>query len=167
VITLGLLGKPFGFKGEIHFYPYNSKTESLKSGLRYIIFQKKENTFKITLESLRTKHDGFILKFKEYHSKEDVSQVTNYFLALEKEQLPSLKEDEFYLEDLMGMSVWNDSQNLQIGEIEKISFNHAEQAIIHVQSKNYPQLEVLIHPFVKKVDLKQRRCYIILPDYEE
>ncbi len=167
MITLGLLGKPFGFKGEIHFYPYNSKTESLNSGLQYIIFREKDKTSPITLESLKKKHDGFILKFKEFHSKEDVSQVTNYFLALEKDQLPPLKDDEYYLEDLIGMSVWIDSQNQQIGEIEKISFNQAEQAIVHIHSSIYPQLEVLIHPFVKKVDLKQRRCYIILPDYEE
>lgn len=167
MITLGVLGKPFGYKGEIHFYPYNVHTHCLHAGLELFFSQDQQNLRSVILETYKKKHDGFILKFKNYDAKETVSQLTHSFLAIAKEHLPPLKEDEYYVEELIGMSVFEMEREQNVGVIEKVSFNQAEQTIIHVQTPNHATWEILVYPFVKKVDLKLRRCYIILPDYEE
>lgn len=167
MVKLGLLGKPFGYKGEMHFYPYNLKTQSLIIGQEFVLQNKTGPVAKITLETCRAQKDNFILKFKEFDSKEGVAQITNATLALERKHLPVLPDGEYYLEDLLGCSVLDFTTEQVMGVVEQFSFNHADQTILHVRSELYPQLEVLVHPFVKKVDLAHRRCYIIIPDYED
>lgn len=181
MIALGILGKPFGFKGEVHFYPYNEKTQSLIVGQEFFIRKNSGISEKKTLESCRAKNSTFILKFSGCDSKEEVALMTNCALVIDRKKLPLLPEGEFYLEDLLHFDVFEfdgefqdefkDKQEnkllIPIGKVEKFSFNHADQTILHIASKSYPQLEVLLHPFVKKVDLQNRRCYIIIPDYAE
>lgn len=64
------------------------------------------------------------------------------------------------------MDVYGIDSNQLVGVVQSFYFNHAEQSIMVILCPDGTSVDVLVEPFVKKVDLKLRRCYITLPEYE-
>lgn len=167
MVTLGILGKPFGLKGEIYFYPFNPKTESLSPNLSVTLKNPKNPTLIKKIEKIRWNNDAALIKFADINSKEDAALLTHAELCIERSQLPPLEANEFYLNDLLGFDVLEVEGTQSIGQVTGFTFNHANQSIMHIKLSKNQTLDILVVPFVKKVDLSERRCYIIIPDYEE
>lgn len=165
MINLGLFGKPFGLKGEIYFYPVNVDSHSLKLNQQVVISKSDQSTITSIITQLRWQNDSVVMKLQGIDSKEAAGLITHSHLLIERDQLPELSESEYYLHDVVGFEVYSEDGKFQ-GIVDHFSFNHANQSIMHVKSQG-KILDLLVKPFVKDVDLQQRRCYIIIPDYEE
>lgn len=167
LLALGILGKPFGLKGEIYFYPFNPQSESLTPDSTLTLKNPQGLSYSKKLEKIRWHNHALVLKFTDIDSKEDAALLTHAELCLDRSQLPELAEGEFYLQDTLGFEVLEVEGSEVMGHVVSFSFNQANQSIMHIKTNKNQFLEILVVPFVKKVDLSSRRCYIIIPDYEE
>lgn len=168
MVILGVLGKPFGLKGEIYFYPFNPQIHSLSANSTVLL--KQPDTMLISeakIEKFRWHNDSCLLKFHHINSKEEAAKYSLYELAMKRNQLPVLSDNEFYLNDVLGFDVLEEDGNEVIGQVMGFTVNNANQSIMNIKMIKNQFLEILVHPFVKKVDLQARRCYIIIPEYEE
>ena len=157
LVSIGKIINVRGLKGEL-------KVKSLTdfSSLRYkkgneLYIENEDtgekNTYKVDSHSKSGDFD--YVHFSGITTIDDAQKFKNCYIKISIDKLPSLKENQFYFYQLIGLKVFTDNNQL-IGEVIEI-INNGAQHIIKVRDKN--QKNVLI-PFVKafinNVDLENK-----------
>ena len=101
-----------------------------------------------------------IIKFREINSIDEVISLKNAYLTVSKDIIQDfLQEDEFYIDDLVGINAYDSDNNL-IGTVSGVA-NSTGQDILFI--KNSENKEYLV-PFVKKIvpeiNLKEKKIVI-------
>lgn len=170
-VGIGVVGRPFGLKGDVIFHLYNEQSKTLTSNMN-VFLKSKDSSDYVTLQLETTKkHSGkLILKFVGINDLDEVKKLVQFELYVLRSELSNLQEGEYYLCDILGFEVFEHPDtlnNLSIGNVKSFSMNNAFQTIIHILLKTGKEIEILAYPFVKSVDLKRSRCYIMIPEYVE
>ena len=98
----GKIGKPKGFKGEVNII-IDKNTPLLPDNLNEIFILVGKKLINYPLSSFKTTPKGNALaKFEGMTSDSDVNRIKNLSLYLTKKMLPILKDNEYYLHDLVG-----------------------------------------------------------------
>lgn len=111
-IRIGYLSKVHALKGELKVVFFNESSKSLKDNqIVFLVDEKKNDILKKKIESIiYTKIDNRI-KFFEINSKEHAEKLRGLFLEIYRTDLPELKKGEYYLNDLLGFSIYDESKN--------------------------------------------------------
>ena len=114
----------------------------------------------LTVTSARFHKDIVILKFKEINSVNEAVELKNLYVKVDKSIISAyLEKDEFYIDDLVDLDVYDESENL-IGEVDHVvNMNHEDLVVV----KDLVGKEHLV-PFVKElvpeIDLKNGRITV-------
>ena len=108
--------------------------------------------------------NGFAARIVEVATKEDADGLKGTQLYADRDQLPSLPDDEFYHTDLIGLSV-SDAGGTSVGTVKAVH-NHGADDLLEI-TKAGSSATVLV-PFtqaiVPTVDLEAGRIVIDPPD---
>lgn len=162
LLSIGKILSFHGIKGELKV-GYTQGKESQLKNIKEIFAVKEENPsylIKLTIEQLRFHKNFAIIKFKEINSVDEVLEVKGAFLKAKKSELEKyLEEGEFYVDDLVGMDVF-DIEGNDIGEVKGI-IDIKEENLLEISDKNNKKYLI---PFVKdlvpEVDIKNRKVVI-------
>lgn len=156
-ISIGKILNFHGIKGEAKIgYSNRSFIENAK-----LVFAGN-NKKQLTVSSVRFHKNFAIIKFKEIDSINELMEFKgqNIYIAKEK-AVEALDENEFLINDLIGLSVFDNEENF-IGTVEEVRKSVAED-IICVKSQDENKELVLI-PFVSElvpiVDIKNKKIII-------
>ncbi len=105
----------------------------------------------LIVERIRYIQKGLVIKPKGYDSRNDVERLKGAFVYVNRNDLPELNEDEFYLADLEGLKVV-DKKNNPIGKVGWFFYNGAHHIMV-VYKKNNPKKQIWV-PFVKDAVIK-------------
>ncbi len=162
LFRIGVLTKPHGVKGEISVYPTTDDVQRF-SFLEecYIIGTGNNKTpKKVTVEGCKYKKNQPVLKFKEYNSIEEVEQLRNMELFVDREHAIPLEEGEFYLSDTIGCRVI-DSATGEFGVVEDYMTNLADQVIFIIKCDDGSTINIVNVPaFVTKVDIENKQIFV-------
>ena len=156
--VLARLGKPHGIKGEFTVEVRTDRPdERLTPGST---FATDPDIGTLTLKSARWHRDRLLLAFAEVPDRNRAEEIRNTLILAEQETEED-DEDAWYLDDLIGLSVFADEE--KVGEIVDVT-NGVAQDLIHL--KHVEGHEVLI-PFVTaivpEVDIEGGRITITPP----
>ena len=150
LIPIGQVVAAHGVRGEIKFRYYNA----LGAGtLRYpaLVLEQDGKEFELR-PSLVRRHKGFFLiKFKELDSLEEVSFLLGRELSVRENDLPLLKDDEWYDYQLIGLQVV-DEQGKRVGKVTEVLHTKANDILAVTGEKEF--LLPLIDEYVTAVDLE-------------
>ena len=155
-ISFGKILNFHGIKGEIKL-GYSRGREEFIAGLTQIYVQTVKGEFKkLTFQYVKFTPKAAIAKFKEFDNINDILEYKGCSLFIEKVAASnSLEEDEFLINDLIGMEVY--MNNLFSGVVTGVSNNGASD-LLSVKTKSD---KICLVPFVKAivtdVDTKERR----------
>lgn len=96
---------------------------------------------KVTIKLLRENSNGdLICKFNNINNRNDAEKLKNHKIFCARADFPKLSDDEFYIEDLKGLSVV-DNNFINIGKITNI-FNFGGGDIVEIKftNSNKPEL---------------------------
>ena len=147
-LEIGILGKTKGLKGEIYFYPHNEETLNPFKGSEVRLAKADGEKLVIVSHSVKAPKKR-LLRFDGHEKIEDVESYVNSKLFFPKADLPELEEGEYYLDDLIGFSIYDASSNL-IGSLKSFYFNNAHDVAV-LESPQKTDLEV---PFVDELILE-------------
>lgn len=105
---IGGIVKPHGVRGEMKVYPMTDEPERFRK-LKNVIVQKKngaEETRKV--ESARFFKNMVILHLSGIESCDEAEAYRGAALFVERKDAVALKENEYFIADLMGLSVFLD-----------------------------------------------------------
>lgn len=152
-IIVGRFGRPHGIKG---FITVHSFTEPRDNILRYTDWHAYINRQWQPLKLLRVEiNDKSILALVEgYKEREQAAALTNVEIAVDRAQLPSLEEGEYYWHDLIGMQVVN-QQGLLLGTVVEIMPTGANDVLVVEGNKRY-LVPYLLDKFISDINTNQR-----------
>jgi 16S rRNA processing protein RimM len=105
-VEVGRFGSVYGVRGWIRIHSYTDDPENIFDyGPWYT--QAGDNLKEIVLTEWKRHGDGYICKLEGFDQREESQSMTGKSVFVDESSLPPLPEDEFYINDLMGMRVIN------------------------------------------------------------
>ncbi|SMN11216.1 16S rRNA processing protein RimM [uncultured Candidatus Thioglobus sp.] len=116
-----------------------------------------------TLEIVKGREQGktIVAQIQDINDREQARLMIGTDIYIEKSQLPTLKQNEYYWEDLIGLEVIN-QQNISLGKVSNLMDTGANSVLIVQGEKEH--WVPYIKPFLCEVSLEKQQ---ILVDWDE
>jgi len=152
-VVVGKIGTSFGIKGWLKVTTFSDQL--LDYSPWYIT--KDPGWQEIKIEDGREHGRGLIVKLSGLNNPEQAKLLTGKLIAVKRSQLPALKKNEFYWNDLLGLTVVN-QQGETLGTVSYLMETGANDVLVVKKDKEYaiPYLPDVI----KQVDLEKRIIYV-------
>ena len=155
-IKIGKIVNTVGLKGEVKVYNYSDSIE---------IYETIESIYvedRLTvIENVRAQKNMVILKLEGADDRNAAEELRGKELYITEDDLPELPEGQYYVRDLIGMSVTEEDGNL-LGHVTDVLQNTA-QDIFEVESENGKKLLIpKVDQFVLDIDAEKREITIRL-----
>ena len=116
LILVGQVGGAFGVRGEVKITAFTADAMAL---VGYSPLLKADGSVGLTLTGARPDKKGIVARAGEIATKEQADALRGLKLFVPRERLPEPDEDEFYLSDLIGLEVRDDSQAV-LGKVRSV-----------------------------------------------
>lgn len=151
--VIGIVLKPQGLKGEIKVKSISPYPERFK--LLNKIFVKKEKIQAYSIQSVRVSDKFVFLKFNEINNREQAEDLRDCEILIEKSDLLELKDQEYYIHDLIGCQVCtNDGQD--IGELVQVSQFSSNDVYVVKNNQGKEILIPAISEVIRQIDLEKK-----------
>ena len=154
LVLVGAVLSAHGIKGEVIL---KSFTDPLTNLFNFILCDEKQNPVNIKLVSERS--NKLICRIAGVANRNDAEAIRGTKLYCPRSAFPQLPEDEFYVEDLKGMKIVDESLN-QLGFIKNV-MNFGAGDIIEVEFDDKTK-DSELYPFTKLFFPCISERYIIL-----
>lgn len=108
LIAIGKIVKPKGLKGRLKAVSYMESPGMLEGQQTVLIGTDDRSASPHHINSITVQGRNLILGFHGIDTIEAAEPLKGQFLYLSRQWLPPLEEDEYYWEDLIGLSVMTD-----------------------------------------------------------
>ena len=158
-VSVGKILNFHGIKGEAKVGFSKNQQDFLKS-LKFVYIKQNEQYKKLEITSVRFNKTFALIKFSEINSINDLMPYKGCLLFVENKTIKeSLSEDEFLIDELTGLEVY-DLNNKLIGVVTGVSNNKAND-LIAIKSKTK---KTCLVPFVKElvpeVDIQNKKIVV-------
>ena len=113
--VIGKISAPHGVRGEVRIVPLTDFPERFEN-LKTVFL---EDDSKMELESVKFSNKFIIAKFKNINSRNDIEIFNGKLLMLNRSDIPSLPEGEYYNFDIIGLEVIDDKGS-KLGKITEV-----------------------------------------------
>lgn len=159
-LKIGQIVNVHGIKGEVKVYPYTDDIVNL-SKKKYVYLDESIES-KININLCRIQKNMLLVKFEKIDTVEEAEKLRNKYIYVLKEELDSLEEDNYYVDDLISMQVVDIKNNKAIGTITYV-FNTGANDIYEVLLEDGKKAYLpAIKQVVKKVDIDEKKMYVEL-----
>lgn len=102
LIQVGRVAGAFGVRGEVRITSFTAEPSAL---LDYRDLKREDGSAGLTLLSGRPAKGGVVARAREIETREQAEALRGLKLFIPRSSLPEPDEDEFYVTDLIGLSV--------------------------------------------------------------
>lgn len=166
LLKVGIISNTHGIRGEIKVFPTTDDPKRYLD-LEEVILDTGKEKKKMEIEKVRFYKNMVILKFKGIDDINEVLPYRQKNLYVTREQAVPLKENEYFIADLIGLAVVSD-EGEELGEVTDV-IQSAANDIYVIKKKGMPELLVpAIKDCIKKVDVEAGSMEIhLLPGLRE
>lgn len=153
------LGAPYGIAGWIKVYPNTETIDSLVSYESWLIGQPNQWQ-PYVVEACKVHNQSLVAKLSGFDNPEDVARLTNQQVAITREQLPALGEDDgYYWADLEGLTVVS-LEDRVLGKVAYLYEAGANDILVVRQDKIEHHIPFIEEEVIKAVLLEQQRIVV-------
>lgn len=117
MILVGRVAGSFGVRGEVRIATY---TEDPMSIAAFKTLKRQDGSVALTIASARKAKDGVVCRCPGVDSKEAADALRGLRLYVPRSALPEPDEDEFYLTDLVGLTVRHIQTDVLLGRVKSV-----------------------------------------------
>lgn len=166
---LTVVGRVVGghaLKGEFKVVPLTDYPERFYSMETLPLFRGGELICSATIKNVRVLEgkDLFIFKCKEFADLNAVQQIVGCTICVPKEARATLREGEYWIEDLIGMSVREIETGDILGKVKDIIRNGGYELYLIDGEDEKDHLIPVVDEFIKSIDESSRSIYVALID---
>ncbi len=153
------LGAPYGIAGWIKVYPNTETLESLTAYSTWFIGHADQWQPHV-VEACKVHNNSLLVKLAGFNNPEDVARLTNQQIAITREQLPVLEDDEgYYWADLEGLTVVS-LDNQVLGKVAYLYEAGASDILVVRRDKIEQHIPFIEEEIIKEVSLDQQRIVV-------
>ena len=157
-LEVGTITSPQGLKGELRVYPDSDFPERFtKPGIRWL---KHPQTAAITEVQLRGGRDIagknlYVIKLEGIEDRNEAEALRDYKLLVDKSDRPKLKKDEYHVSDLVGLQVYHQQTQENIGVV--INLYSAGNDLLEVRLHQQPETEAKTNRDLSQISRRSKR----------
>lgn len=163
LFRVGCVATTHGVRGEVKVYPTTEDAQRFKRYKEVLLKapQGQQEDRRMHIESVKFFKQMVIVKFKECQTMEDAQRLRGAELYVPREKAIPLKENEYYISDLIGMQVDSD-EGVPLGVLDDVMQTGANDVYVVKQTDGKEILLPAIKECVKLVDVKARHMTVHL-----
>ena len=104
LFQVGVITAPHGVRGEVKVFPTTDDNARFKN-LKTVLLDQGRGTRELEIEGVKFFKNMVILKFKGIDDRNDVERMRQAKLLVTRENAVELGKDEYFIADLIGLSV--------------------------------------------------------------
>lgn len=108
---VGSITQTHGIRGEVKVYPLTDDISRFKNMKNLLLDGGKDGYISLEVENARPQKNLVILKFKGIDNINDIEKYKGQGLYVTKENRVELKDDEYFIADLIGCEVYVDTDS--------------------------------------------------------
>ena len=159
LLQIGVITSPHGLKGEVKVFPITDDIQKFKK-LKEVILDTEKEHIPLEIEGVKFFKNLVIVKFKGIDDINDIQQYRQKSLLIKREQTEALKENEYFMVDLIGLQVFTEDGKV-FGTLTDILETGANDVYV-VKTAEQEVLIPAIKDCVLKIDMENRRMDIHL-----
>ena len=159
-LEIGQIVNTFGIKGMVKVVPFTDDIRRFDN-LKQVYIESKNSKKEYQIEEVKYHKNMVLIKFKGIDKVEDAENLKNYYLKIDRKDAIPLKENSYYIVDLLGLEVYTD-ENIFLGNLDDI-FNTGSNDIYVVKDEKGKQILLpAISDVIKKVDMENKKIIVHL-----
>lgn len=134
-VLVGKVRKPHGMCGEVSILSFSGIPDQFQD-FGHVVLVSLQGKLSIPLQIERCRShgkDSVLVVFREVSSRNEAEDITGAGVLITKDQLPPLRDDEYYWHELYGKDVF-DTDNNEIGSVTSL-FNNGAQDVLVIRQK--------------------------------
>ena len=159
-LKVGVITSVHGIKGEVKVFPTTDDSKRFKK-LKQVYLNTGKELLPLEIEGVKFFKQMVILKFKGYDNPDDVSKFRQKELWIDRKDAVKLMKDEYFIADLIGISVCTE-EGMLIGTLKDV----IETGANDVYAVETPEGKEILIPAIKQcilnVDTDQRKMTVYL-----
>ena len=159
---VGVITTPHGVQGEAKVFPTTDDPRRFKR-LKVVILDTGKGERTLEIEHVKFFKQFVIIKFKEFHTPEEVAVYRQKSLYVTRENAVRLGKDEYFIADLMGLRIL-DEDNQEIGVLREVLETGANDVYIIDLKDGRELLLPAIKECVLRVDIEAGEMQIHILD---
>lgn len=161
LLVVGRIGRAHGVLGEATIEVRTDvPDERFYIGAK--LFTEPENSGPLTISSARDHNGILLLKFEEANSRTEIEKLRDTLLKAEVDMSQeNLHEDEFHVQQLIGLKVVTD-EGVLVGTLTDV-LNLPGQDLLAVESQQGEVLIPFVHEIVPDINLESGIVTIVAP----
>lgn len=156
-IVIGRFGKPHGIKGFISVHSYTDPRENILN-YKELYVRLAGQWQQTKLLTVQAHNKSIIAQIAGYPERENVSQLTNSDIGIQREQLASLEAGEYYWHQLIGLDVVN-TEGHYFGKVVEIQPTGSNDVLI-VQGEKRHLIPYLPQQFIVDINLNDQKIIV-------
>lgn len=156
------VGKIVGFhglKGEVKIRP-ETNNPLLLLDIDDVEIRAGKERLRVEIKDVKLDKRLLFIKFENYPDRTSVENFLDAQVYTTRDQLNELEEDEFWVNDLIGLAVFT-TEGKEVGTISGITGNSAELLEVSSLDKKETYLVPFVKALVPTVDMKERRIEVV------
>ena len=137
MLRVGVITSTHGVRGEVKVFPTTDDAKRFKK-LKTVILDTGKGQTTLEIEQVKFFKNMVILKFKGYDNINDVETWRQKDLLITREQAVTLQPDEYFITDLIGLLVKDDT-GAEVGTVKDVLETGANDVYVAV---SYTHLDV-------------------------
>lgn len=161
MLRVGVITSTHGVRGEVKVFPTTDDAKRFKT-LKKVILDGRE-PLELSIEQVKFFKNMVILKFKGYDNINDVETWRQRDLLITRDQAVELKEDEYFITDLIGLTVVNEEEAV-LGRVKDVLKTGANDVYVVELTGGKELLLPAIKDCILNVDLEGGRMKVHVLD---
>ncbi len=162
---IGRLGAPHGVRGWMKVHSFMDLPADIFNYQPWYIKAEKrpETTWQLVeFADYKAHAEPFLVKLKGIDSPEAARLLTQHLIAIPRSQLPTLKKDEYYWSDLVGLTVIDQQQKV-LGKVSYLMETGSNDVMV-VKGEKEIAIPFLLHDVVTNIDLERGEMHVVWSD---
>ncbi len=157
---IGIITSTHGLKGEVKVFPTTDDLGRFKTLKNCFIKTKNEDVY-VEKNTCKFFKNMAILSFKGFDNINDIEKYKGCDLCVSREDAVPLTEDEYYIQDVIGMDVFDEGEK-RLGRLFDVMQTGANDVFV-VHLENGKELLIpVIKDCVLKIDYDENRILVRL-----
>ena len=160
VFQVGIISSTHGVRGEVKVFPTTDDMKRFKK-LKEILLDTGKEYMTLQIEGVKFFKQFVILKFKGYDNINDIEKYRQKSLLVDRAHAVKLKKDEYFIADLIGLSVYTEEQKF-LGVLRDVLQTGANDVYVVEMENKEEVLIPAIGECILAVELEERKMYVHL-----
>ena len=156
--AIGRVVKAFGIRGEVIVEPLTSVPSRFRTLQSVLVGRTPEETRPLVVGKASAEERGIRIRFEGIDSRNDAETLIGSFLFVGEEQRVPLSPGSHYVEDLLGMTVVDESGE-QIGVIKEVKKLPAQDVYV-VEHEGRDTMIPAVREFILDIDVRKRKMVV-------